>query len=110
MPTADPTQLQMQRTMEFMPLMFLFFSFQVASGLVLYWVISNVYSIAQQRFTTGWGTLPWLGSKGAPPADPKSPSPKSPSPKSPSTGAKAPAPRQRRRSAAGGSARRKRGK
>lgn len=100
MPTADPTQLQMQRTMEFMPLMFLFFSFQVASGLVLYWVISNVYSIAQQRFTTGWGTLPWLGSTAAPAA----------APQSSSTGAKAPAPRQRRRSAAGGSARRKRGK
>jgi YidC/Oxa1 family membrane protein insertase len=61
MPSSDPQQRQMSRMMEFMPLMFLVFSFQVASGLVLYWVVSNLYSIAQQRFTTGWGTLPILG-------------------------------------------------
>ena len=63
MPTDDPQQLQMNRMMEFMPIMFLVFSFQVASGLVLYWVASNLYSIVQQRFTMGWGTLPYLGSQ-----------------------------------------------
>jgi YidC/Oxa1 family membrane protein insertase len=63
LPTTDPQQQQMARMMEFMPLMFLVFSFQVASGLVLYWVVSNVYSIVQQRFTLGWGTLPYLGNK-----------------------------------------------
>lgn len=62
LPTTDPQQQQMNRMMEFMPLMFLVFSFQVASGLVLYWVVSNLYSIVQQRFTLGWGTLPFLGS------------------------------------------------
>ena len=46
--------------MEFMPFMFLIFSFQVAAGLTLYWVVSNFYSIVQQRFTLGWGSLPYL--------------------------------------------------
>jgi hypothetical protein len=55
-----------------MPLMFLVFSFQVASGLVLYWVVSNVYSIVQQRFTLGWGTLPYLGNKEPPGEGPPS--------------------------------------
>ncbi len=67
MPPADPQQAQMNRMMEFMPLMFLYFSFQVASGLVLYWVVSNLYSIVQQRFTVGWGTLPILGRASAAP-------------------------------------------
>jgi YidC/Oxa1 family membrane protein insertase len=70
MPAADPQQQQMNRMMEFMPLMFLMFSFQVASGLVLYWVVSNIYSIGQQYFTVGWGSLPFLGSP--PPAVVKS--------------------------------------
>jgi YidC/Oxa1 family membrane protein insertase len=72
LPTTDPQQQQMARMMEFMPLMFLVFSFQVASGLVLYWVVSNVYSIIQQRFTLGWGTLPYLGNKEPPGEDPAS--------------------------------------
>ena len=58
LPTADPQQQTMNRTMEFMPIMFLFFSFNVPAGLVLYWVVSNVYSIFQQYFFMGWGTLP----------------------------------------------------
>jgi hypothetical protein len=62
----------MARMMEFMPLMFLVFSFQVASGLVLYWVVSNIYSIVQQRFTLGWGTLPYLGNAEPPGVEPPS--------------------------------------
>jgi len=58
LPTADAQQQQMNRMMEFMPLMFFFFSFQVAAGLTLYWVVSNVYSIFQQYIFMGWGTLP----------------------------------------------------
>jgi hypothetical protein len=58
MPTTDPQQQQMNRMMEFMPFMFLMFSFQVASGLTVYWVVSNLYSILQQRIFVGWGTLP----------------------------------------------------
>ncbi|MPZ13283.1 MAG: membrane protein insertase YidC [Chloroflexi bacterium] len=63
LPSVDPQQQQMSRMMEFMPLMFLVFSFQVASGLVLYWVVSNMYSMVQQYFMMGWGTLPILGSR-----------------------------------------------
>ena len=44
----------------FMPLMFFFFSLQVASGLALYWVVSNLYTFVQQYFAMGWGTLPFL--------------------------------------------------
>ncbi len=92
MPPTDPQQAQMNRMMEFMPLMFLYFSFQVASGLVLYWVVSNLYSIVQQRFTVGWGTLPFLGS-GPGGSGPGSPGPES----SGSTeGAERPAPANRR--------------
>jgi len=60
MPTSDPQQQQMNRMMEFMPLMFFFFSLQVASGLALYWVVSNLYTFVQQYFAMGWGTLPFL--------------------------------------------------
>jgi YidC/Oxa1 family membrane protein insertase len=67
MPTTDPQQQQMNRMMELMPFMFLMFSFQVAAGLTLYWVVSNLYTIVQQYFAVGWGTLPYLGS-GNPPA------------------------------------------
>lgn len=67
LPTLDPQQQQMNRMMEFMPLMFFVFSLTVASGLTLYWVTSNVYSFFQQYFTMGWGSLPFLGRK--PPDD-----------------------------------------
>jgi YidC/Oxa1 family membrane protein insertase len=70
MPTSDPQQQQMNRMMEFMPLMFFFFSLQVPAGLALYWVISNVYTFFQQYFTVGWGTLPFLGSSGNEPPAP----------------------------------------
>ena len=69
MPSTDPQQQQMNRMMEFMPFMFLLFSFQVAAGLTLYWVVSNVYSIVQQRFAVGWGSLPILGTKSLPSSD-----------------------------------------
>jgi membrane protein insertase Oxa1/YidC/SpoIIIJ len=29
----------------------------VPSGLTLYWVVSNVFSMIQQYFITGWGSL-----------------------------------------------------
>jgi YidC/Oxa1 family membrane protein insertase len=44
-PGADPQQ---QRIMQFMPLMFIFIFYSVASGLVLYWLTGNVVGIAQQ--------------------------------------------------------------
>jgi YidC/Oxa1 family membrane protein insertase len=56
-PSVDPQQAQMNRAMQIMPLMFLFFSLQFPSGLVLYWVTSNLVSFVQQYFLTGWGGL-----------------------------------------------------
>src|SRR6266511_568660 len=50
MPTSDPQQQMMNRMMTFMPLMFLAMTFQFASGLVLYWVVSNAFSMIQQYF------------------------------------------------------------
>ena len=56
-PSMDPQQAQMNRMMQFMPIMFLFFSLNFPAGLVLYWVTSNVVSMVQQYFLTGWGGL-----------------------------------------------------
>jgi YidC/Oxa1 family membrane protein insertase len=43
--TGDPTQAKI---MQFMPLMFLMFFLKAPAGLVIYWLINNVLSIAQQ--------------------------------------------------------------
>lgn len=48
-PTAmDPTQAKI---MQFLPLMFIFLFVNFPSGLVLYWLVNNVLSIAQQYYT-----------------------------------------------------------
>ncbi|MEO5823600.1 MAG: membrane protein insertase YidC [Vicinamibacteraceae bacterium] len=47
-PTGDPAQ---QRMMMFMPLMFMVFFLWAPSGLVLYWLCSNLWTIGQQYFT-----------------------------------------------------------
>ena len=57
LPSTDPQQQMMNKMMTFMPLVFLYITFSLPSGLVLYWVASNVVSIVQQYFTTGWGSL-----------------------------------------------------
>ena len=57
MPTEDPQQQAMMRSMAFMPLMYLFFFLQTPAGLVLYWLTSNVFSMFQQYFTVGLGLL-----------------------------------------------------
>jgi YidC/Oxa1 family membrane protein insertase len=44
---GDPSQ---QKMMQFMPLMYLFFFWSSASGLVLYWLTGNLVGIAQQWF------------------------------------------------------------
>lgn len=56
-PTADPQQSAMNQTMLMMSFMFGFFALQVPSGLALYWVTSNLLSLVQQYFVTGWGSL-----------------------------------------------------
>lgn len=43
--TGDPTQAKM---MQFMPLIFLFFFLKAPAGLVVYWLVNNLLSIAQQ--------------------------------------------------------------
>lgn len=46
--TADPTQ---QKIMMFMPIMFTFMSLSFPSGLVIYWLVSTVWTIGQQYAT-----------------------------------------------------------
>jgi YidC/Oxa1 family membrane protein insertase len=54
----DPRQAQQSQLMLWMmPIMFTFFSLSFPSGLALYWVVSNIFSIVVQYFVTGWGTL-----------------------------------------------------
>jgi len=57
--TADPQQQAQGRMMLWMmPLMFAFLTMQFPSGLALYWVASNIITIAIQYYVTGgWGGL-----------------------------------------------------
>lgn len=57
LPTSDPQQQTMNRVMLVMPLTFGFVAMSVPSGLVLYWVTTNVFTFFQQLLTTGWGGL-----------------------------------------------------
>jgi YidC/Oxa1 family membrane protein insertase len=45
--TGDPAQAKI---MQFMPLMFLMFFLKAPAGLVIYWLVNNLLSIAQQLF------------------------------------------------------------
>jgi YidC/Oxa1 family membrane protein insertase len=58
MVTADPTQAAMTQNMTMiMPIFIGVISLQFAAALALYWVVSNLFSIGQQYFITGWGSL-----------------------------------------------------
>ena len=58
MPSTDPRQQQTANMMLWMmPMMLMFFSFQLPSGLSLYWVASNLIQMGIQYFITGWGNL-----------------------------------------------------
>lgn len=61
---SDPQQQMMNTMMNFMPLMVVFFGWTFAAGAVLYWATQSVYSVVQQWFITGWGSMknwfPWL--------------------------------------------------
>ncbi|MDR2377498.1 MAG: membrane protein insertase YidC [Puniceicoccales bacterium] len=48
-PTLDPMQ---RRIFQWMPLLFLFFCYNLPSGLILYWTVQNILSILQQRRLT----------------------------------------------------------
>lgn len=66
--STDPQQQTMNQMMQYMPLMFIVFSFNVPAGLVLYWVTSNVYQMVLQYFVSGPGGLfgrPALAGAGA---------------------------------------------
>jgi YidC/Oxa1 family membrane protein insertase len=55
---ADPTQAAMTQNMTIiMPIFIGVISLQFAAALALYWVVSNLFSIGQQYFITGWGSL-----------------------------------------------------
>jgi YidC/Oxa1 family membrane protein insertase len=51
--TGDPTQAKM---MMFLPLIFTFLFLNFASGLVVYWLVNNILSIAQQYYTNKYLT------------------------------------------------------
>jgi YidC/Oxa1 family membrane protein insertase len=58
-PTAqDPKQAQQAQLMLWMmPIMFTFLTLSFPTGLALYWVVSNIFSIVVQYYVTGWGGL-----------------------------------------------------
>jgi len=58
MPVADPSQQSQQKMMQFMPLIFGFMFYGMSSGLVLYWLTSNLVGIAQQYFINKSMPLP----------------------------------------------------
>jgi len=64
MASQDATQAAMTQNMTLiLPVFIGFISLQFAAALALYWVVSNLFSIGQQYFITGWGSLspPRLG-------------------------------------------------
>jgi YidC/Oxa1 family membrane protein insertase len=64
---TDPQQrAQGQMMLWMMPLLFGFIAMSLPSGLALYWIVSNVFSIAVQYFVIGgWGSLVRGGEAGA---------------------------------------------
>jgi YidC/Oxa1 family membrane protein insertase len=57
----DPQARAQQRVLLFLPLLVLFWGF-LPAGLFIYWIVFSAYSIVQQYFIAGWGSLfPLLG-------------------------------------------------
>jgi len=50
-------QQMMGQMMMFMPIMFGYITLGLPAGLTLYWTTSNILSLVQQYFVTGWGSL-----------------------------------------------------
>jgi YidC/Oxa1 family membrane protein insertase len=67
---TDPQQQsQGQIMLWMMPIMFTLLSISFPSGLALYWLVSNVISIAMQYFISGWGGMATMFKKNTnPPA------------------------------------------
>ncbi len=55
--TKDAMTQQMAIMQYIMPLITVFFSWQFQAGLALYWTTTSVFSMVQQYFVTGWGSL-----------------------------------------------------
>jgi len=55
--TKDAMTQQMAIMQYIMPLITIFFSWQFQAGLALYWTTTSVFSMVQQYFVTGWGSL-----------------------------------------------------
>ena len=62
-PTMDPSQARM---MQFMPLMFGFFFYNMSSGLVLYWLTGNLVGILQQYVINRYTPVPVVEAPKAP--------------------------------------------
>lgn len=53
----DAMTQQMAIMQYIMPVITIFFSWNFAAGLALYWTTTSVFSMVQQYFVTGWGSL-----------------------------------------------------
>ncbi len=72
-PAGDPQAQQMQMFAKIMPIMLMVFSFGFATGVVLYWLMTNLWTIGQQRLMLNMAPVaapearPDPGSDGNPP-------------------------------------------
>ncbi len=55
--SKDAMTQQMQLMQYVMPFITFFFALNFAAGLALYWTTTSVFSMVQQYFVTGWGSL-----------------------------------------------------
>ncbi|MBD3250832.1 MAG: membrane protein insertase YidC [Candidatus Pacebacteria bacterium] len=55
--TAEMAQTMQQQMIFIMPVMTAVIALKFPSGLALYWVVTNLFSITQQYFVSGWGGL-----------------------------------------------------
>jgi YidC/Oxa1 family membrane protein insertase len=64
---SDPSQQMNTKMMLWMmPILFTFMSVTFASGLALYWLVSNIISIIMQYYISGWGPLATMFKKKQP--------------------------------------------
>lgn len=55
--TNDPQQRRQQQMFIFLPLISLVYGGFLPAGLFIYWIVTTVFSIAQQYLIVGWGSL-----------------------------------------------------
>jgi membrane protein insertase Oxa1/YidC/SpoIIIJ len=53
--SLEMAQTMQQQMLYMMPLMTVVISVNFQSGLILYWIVSTVFSIVQQYYFSGWG-------------------------------------------------------